>query len=159
MLLVKRDAVKRREQTFSRSVDALPAMVAFTDELFAEQWADSRLRPTIDFALEELFTNMVKYSPMGTADVRIDVMAVEGGLEVTMTDHGVAPFDVTRAPDVDVDAPIERRRPGGLGLHLTRRLVDSLDYAYDEARGESRITFRVTTRALSRDTQRQGREC
>ena len=42
--------------------------------------------------------------------MRIDVAAIEGGVEVTMTDYGVAPFDVTRAPDADIDAPVERAR-------------------------------------------------
>ena len=150
LLLVKRDPAGHRRKRFRRSIDALPELVAFTEQVFADRDLDPGLRPTVDFALEELFTNMVKYSPMGTADVRVDVTLVEGGLEVAMTDHGVAPFDVSRAPAVDVDAPIGRREPGGLGLHLTRRLVDSLDYAYDASRQESRITFRVTNRARSR---------
>jgi anti-sigma regulatory factor (Ser/Thr protein kinase) len=160
LLLVKRDAGRRWHRAFARSFDALPAIVAFTEQLFAERAADPRLRPMVDFALEELFTNMVKYSPMGIADVRIDVAAVDGGLEVAMTDYGVAPFDVTRAPDANVDAPIERREPGGLGLHVTRRLVDSLQYAYDDRRRESRITFRVTQAALARaGTVQRGWEC
>ena len=52
---------------------------------------------------------------------------------MTLTDYDVDPFDVTKAPDVDVTLPIEQRRPGGLGLHLIRRLMDSVDYEYSEA--------------------------
>ena len=48
-----------------------------------------------------------------------------GACEVTLTDYDVEPFDVTQAPDADIDLPIEQRKPGGLGLHLIRRLVDS----------------------------------
>jgi anti-sigma regulatory factor (Ser/Thr protein kinase) len=94
--------------------------------------------------VEELFTNMVKYSPESSADVRIDVAAVDGGVEVTITDYDVEPFDVTQAPVVDTTLPIERRRPGGLGLHLVRKLADSLDYHYSETGRRSRITFRKT---------------
>ena len=42
--------------------------------------------------------------------------------------------------------PIEQRAPGGLGLHLIRRLVDSIEYEYSEEARQSRITFRKTRR-------------
>ena len=51
---------------------------------------------------------------------------------------------MTRAPDADVALPIEQRVPGGLGLHLIRRLVDAVEYDYSEAARRSRITFRKT---------------
>src|SRR4029453_19620710 len=47
---------------FPRSLDALPAVFAFTADLFARQGIDRALLPTVDLAVEELFTNMVKYS-------------------------------------------------------------------------------------------------
>ena len=89
---------------------------------------------------------MVKYgSAAGPgAEVRIDMEKVDGGVEVTLTDYGVEPFDVTRAPDADTSLPIEQRNPGGLGLHLIRRLVDSWAYEYSKEKRESRITFRKT---------------
>ena len=61
-----------------------------------------------------------------------------------MLDDDVEPFDITRAPDVDIDAPIEEREPGGLGLHLIRRMVDSVEYEYVKERRQSRITLRIT---------------
>jgi anti-sigma regulatory factor (Ser/Thr protein kinase) len=51
---------------------------------------------------------------------------------------------VTKAPDADVRLPIDQRQPGGLGLHLVRELLDSLEYEYSPADRQSRITFRKT---------------
>ena len=87
---------------------------------------------------------MVKYSTMSSAAVRIDLARIDGGVEVTLTDYDVEPFDVTQAPDVDIQLPIEQRKPGGLGLHLIRRLVDSIEYEYSRESRQSRITFRKT---------------
>ena len=129
---------------FKRSFDSLPRIFALTADAFAREGIDKRLLHTVDLALEELFTNMVKYSTTTDADVQVEIMAIEGGVEVTLIDHDVEPFDVTKSPDVDVTLPIEQRSPGGLGLHLIRRLLDSIEYDYSKEARRSRITFRKT---------------
>lgn len=129
-------------RSFPRSFDALQDIFAFTADYFTGRQLDRQVLPTVDLAVEELFTNMVKYSSDSKAPVRIDIAVIAGHVEVTLTDYDVERFDVTEAPDADVDLPIEQRRPGGLGLHLIRRLVDFLGYEYASEKRESRITFR-----------------
>ena len=143
-VLVKRDGSGTAGGTFERSFDAIPALAAFTADAFSRMGIDARLLPTVDLAVEELFTNMVKYGTGSNAAVRIELARTEGGVEVTLIDHDVAPFDITRSPDVDIDAPIEKREPGGLGLHLIRRMAESVRYEYDSERRQSRITVRIT---------------
>ena len=75
----------------------------------------------------------------------MDIATIPLGVEVTLTDYDVDPFDVAQAPAVDVDLPIGQRRPGGLGLHLLRRMLDRIDYNYSRDGRVSRITFRKTT--------------
>jgi anti-sigma regulatory factor (Ser/Thr protein kinase) len=131
-------------RAFPRSFDSLDAIVAFTEAFFAGAGIDPGLRPAVDLALEELFTNMVKYGGASRADVDIAMARIPGGVEVTLTDRDAPPFDVTRAPDVDVTLPIDRRNPGGLGLHLVRRMLDSIEYDYAANSRQSRIIFRKT---------------
>jgi len=143
IVAVKRDGGSA-SQRFRREIGSLSEIVAFADQSFVAERIDRELRHDVDFALEELFTNMVKYS-RSESDVEIAMRRIPGGVEVTLIDRDVDPFDVTAAPDVDTTLTAEQRRPGGLGLHLTRRLVDAIDYDYDAATRESRITFRKTS--------------
>jgi len=129
---------------FPRRVDALPALVAFTAAFVAAQDIEATLLGPVDFAIEELFTNMVKYGRPGGNEVELALARIAGGVDVALTDYDVEPFDPTRAPDADVTLPIEQRTPGGLGIHLTRRLVEGLEYRYAPERREARITFRKT---------------
>jgi len=129
---------------FARRIDALAEIFAFAAAVFGRRGVDRSLLPSVEFALEELFTNMVKYGAGSRAKIRIGIGTIAGGVEVTMTDRNVPPFDLTLAPDADVTLPLEQRVPGGLGIHLTRRLVDTIEYAYEPERRESRITFRKT---------------
>ncbi|MBK6980568.1 MAG: ATP-binding protein [Betaproteobacteria bacterium] len=133
-------------QAFARGFESIARIFEFTSEFFARAGVDPRLLPTVDLVVEELFTNMVKYGAAADpgTEVRIDMASVEGGVEVCLTDFGVEPFDVTQVPDADTNLPIEQRRPGGLGLHLIRRLVDSWGYEHSRERRENRITFRKT---------------
>lgn len=144
MVLVKRAEAASAHRSFPRTYDSIQNIFSFTAEVFARAGLDPELKRTVDFALEELFTNMVKYSTMSGAAVRVDMTGVDGGVEVTLTDYDVEPFDVTRAPEVDITLPIEERRPGGLGLHLIRKLLDSIEYEYSKETRQSRITFRKT---------------
>ncbi len=145
IVLVKRDPGGPAEQrSFERKIESLQDIFAFTAEAFARLKIGPELLPAIDFTVEELFTNMVKYSRTSQAAVRLELRAIAAGVEAALTDYDVDPFDVTQAPDADVNLPIEERRPGGLGLHLIRRLVDSIEYHYFTETRQSRIIFRKT---------------
>ncbi len=143
-VLVKRKPQAAEHRLFERRIDSLEKIVEFTTAAFERLGIDPGLQQPIDFTIEELFTNMVKYSRMSEAAIRLDLTRIDGGVEAALTDYDVDRFDPTAAPDADVSLPIERRAPGGLGLHLIRRLVDSIEYHYSEETRQSRTTFRKT---------------
>lgn len=127
---------------FARSFDQLPAIFDFIQTTLPATEIGDDDRYAIEFGAEEIFTNMVKYNPAGGGAITIDIQCGFGVIDCVLTDPDSDYFDVSAAPDVDVGAPASARRPGGLGLHLVRRLVDSLDYDYSGRR--SRISLRRT---------------
>jgi anti-sigma regulatory factor (Ser/Thr protein kinase) len=138
-------------RAFRRDYEALEDLFSFTSDAFGEQGIDERLRPTVDFVLEELFTNVVKYGGNTGPAVRVELAPTPGGVEVTVIEDDAERFDPTAGPAVDVTKPLEARGPGGLGLHLIRKLVDSIEYRYVEASRQGRTTFRKTSRSLGQE--------
>jgi phosphoserine phosphatase len=139
ILLLRRD-LPRASRSFARTFDSLASIFEFRAAAFREQGIDASLAGAVDFTLEELFTNMVKYGG-GESPVEIEITGSRPAVQVTLVDPGVDRFDITRAPDADVQRPIEDRQPGGLGLHLVRRMVDSIEYGYDAAARTGRTRF------------------
>ena len=125
---------------FSRSFDEIREIVAFSARVFEDEGIDPSLRYVVDLAVEELFVNMVTYNTESTREILLELRAIENGVEVSLTDYDVERFDPTKMPDVDVEAPLEERTVGGLGLYLVLKMVDSIHYEYKDR--ESKITFK-----------------
>ena len=130
------------EKTFPRSIDSLDSIFAFIEQFFTGEAIDPGLRPVINLTVEELFVNMVNYNEGGSTEIRLRMERDDGELVATLTDFDVERFDPTEKPDVDITKPLAERVPGGLGIHLVRKMVDSLDYDYSDR--QSTITIRKT---------------
>jgi len=133
------------KQKFKRSFDELRNIVVMTEALFREEGLQTELRHVVDLATEELFANMVTYNTESDEDILIEMRPHEHGVEVSLTDYNVNRFDPTAAGSVDIDAPLDERSPGGLGLYLVLKMVDSIHYEYRNR--QSKITFIVDRKA------------
>ncbi|MGB5246468.1 MAG: ATP-binding protein [Woeseia sp.] len=127
------------EKKFSRSLGELAQIVKFTEQFFASEKLDPALRHKVDLCVEELFVNMVTYNTETTKDILIAMTPKSEGVEVSLTDFDVGRFDPSELPPVDINAPLEHREPGGLGLYLVMKMADSIHYEYRDR--VSRITF------------------
>ena len=125
------------QRSFSRHLDALTPLYEFAEEIMEAHNIAEGIRFPVHLAMEELFVNMVKYNPGISTDIQVDVTPqVNNEVHVSLVDDGGVKFDVTAARPVNIDAPLEDRIPGGLGIHLIQNLVDTLEYEYQDGRGE-----------------------
>ena len=127
------------ERTFQRSVNALEKVFAFIGEFFDAEQIDGNHLYAINFSVEELFTNMLKYNVGASRDILIALRKLDNRLEVRLTDFDVDPFDITKIEEIDVSGPLDEREPGGLGIHLVKKLVDRIEYEYVDRRSTTTV--------------------
>jgi anti-sigma regulatory factor (Ser/Thr protein kinase) len=137
------DAMECRR--FPRDVAALGRIHEWAESFLVASGFPAEAAFDVDLLIEELFTNMVTYNRTGMEDIEIGLSADGPVVTIRLRDFGVDSFDVTRAPEVDPDMPMEQRRRGGLGLHFVRRMADSLEYDYSDRNSTVTVTKRLET--------------
>lgn len=125
---------------FRREIDALDEIFRFVAEFVDAAEIDERTAFTLELVVEELFTNIVRHNEGGGDTVDLIVDLDDGRLCVELVDHDAEPFDPTTVPPPPITAGIDERRPGGLGLHLVRSMVDRLDYEYESDNRQMRVS-------------------
>jgi serine/threonine-protein kinase RsbW len=83
----------------------------------------------IQIATEEPIVNIISYAyPDGNGDIEVTCSDKEGkGLVIEIIDWGV-PFNPMLMPEPDIEAPMDDRRIGGLGIYMMRKLMDESNY-------------------------------
>jgi anti-sigma regulatory factor (Ser/Thr protein kinase) len=120
----------------------IEAITTIFDEFagFAEEHSLSdSVRRAVLLVLDEFVNNIVSYSHSATEEHEIKVVVVLSSdrLAVTIEDDGV-PFNPFKKDPPDLDASIDDRQVGGLGIHLVRSVMD--DYEYKRLKDRNIVT-------------------
>ena len=91
--------------------------------------ADEKARLAI--VIEELVTNVAKYAyPEGAAAKPASVvLALEGNQLVIEFDDEGRPFDPTHYHAPKLDAPLQDRPEGLVGIHIIQKIADEMTYS------------------------------
>lgn len=107
----------------------VPRLNAFVEEVCQTVGFDQLVTMQIKVAVEEAVVNVMKYAyPTGqSGDVTIEAALNDIRLKFTIIDSG-KPFDPTVQAEVDTSLSANERRIGGLGIHIMRQNMDSINY-------------------------------
>ncbi len=133
-----------KELTIEALAENLPQVVEFVDDKLEQADCPMKIQMQIDVALEEIFINIASYaySPdKGTATVRVEVSEEPVVVTITFVDHGI-PYDPLAKEDPDVTLSAEEREIGGLGIFMTKKLMDDVVYEYKDGSNILRLIKR-----------------
>jgi serine/threonine-protein kinase RsbW len=104
----------------------------------------SRALYSVNLALDEVVSNIVLYGYDDSNDDPIVVkMEVRGSELMASVEDSGREFDPLSLPTPDLNAPLEERQVGGLGIHLMRSLMDGVEYRRHENRNLLSMRKRV----------------
>ncbi len=117
------------EQRFTAALEHISHMVAFVAETAAALGVHPKRVLQLELATEEAVTNICSYAyEVPPGEVVISVYRTAGTVRVDFIDNGV-PFDPLAADAPDLQADLENREIGGLGIFLIRRILDEVHYS------------------------------
>ena len=123
------DVQMRKKIVLSNNTQEVPQLNAFVEEVCQTVKFDKIVTMQVKVAVEEAVVNVMKYAyPSGLhGDVIIEAASNDVRLKFTIIDNG-KPFDPTVQSEVDTSLSAKERKIGGLGIHIMRQNMDSINY-------------------------------
>lgn len=119
-------------KSVSSSLDAIPALAEEIEAWGEQSHIDMQTIFQINLILEELMTNIICYGHQQQAEKTIQLTLYQNDahqLIITLLDEAPA-FNPLQQESASIDADIDDRLIGGLGIHFVRTLTDHIDYLY-----------------------------
>jgi anti-sigma regulatory factor (Ser/Thr protein kinase) len=123
----------------SGDVPAVMQQVEAIETFVLDAGGDPASAQQVAIVAEEILTNILRNAwgdgPQGVCEVELSAEPAPTGLRLTLRaeDDGRA-FDPLAADAPDLDAPLEEREIGGLGIHLIRMMTDQQSYCRSAGR-------------------------
>lgn len=132
--------------------ESLSALRAFIGDVSKRAGVEKQKLEGLKLATDEIATNIILYGyGRSGIDGTLDVSATIDDHKLVVLLEDVAPaFDPFSIPTPDnLDAPLEERGIGGLGIMLARQNVDEFTYARVGNRNQNRFMVKRPTKTKS----------
>jgi serine/threonine-protein kinase RsbW len=88
---------------------------------------------SIELAVDEAFSNIIEHAYGGESHEQVECScrSTEDRLIIMLKDCG-KPINPDIIPEPNLDASLEERRIGGLGMHFMRQLMDEVNFTFSK---------------------------
>ena len=123
------DVKMQKSIVLSNDTQEVPRLNVFVEEVCQTVGFDQDVTKQVNTAVEEAVVNVMKYAypPGKNGDVTIEAASNDVRLKFTIIDIG-RPFDPTVQADVDTTQSDAQYNVGGMGIHIIRQNMDSINY-------------------------------
>lgn len=115
--------------TLKNQLSEIVKLEKILEEFGLNQQIPDKTLLAMNLALEEILTNIISYGYQDTQEHDIFLrLTIEGkDFMAEVEDDGI-PFNPLDSQDPDITLPVQDRPIGGLGIHLTKKMMDGIDY-------------------------------
>lgn len=124
--------------------NAFEALQTWLSGIAGELKLPDRTRKQLLIVADEIFTNIADYGyPAGGGEVEVSLEFDFDldQLDITFADSGI-PYNPLECAEPDVTSPLAERNPGGLGIFIVKKLMDTVEYRREN--GRNILTARKT---------------
>jgi len=123
------DVRMKKSIVLENDTQEVPRLNVFVEDVCQAVGFDETVTMEVKVAVEEAVVNVMKYAypPGQNGDVSIEAASNDMRLKITIVDSG-KPFDPTVQGEVDTTLSAKERNIGGLGIHIMRQNMDSINY-------------------------------
>jgi len=127
--------------TLKNDVSELERVLDFISDLCLRNSIPVETEYDLNLAMDEIITNVAKHAYPGGGEhqFRLQISVNDEEFSARVEDDGVE-FNPLEHPAPNLDAPLEERREGGLGIFLIRQIMTSVEYR--RVAGKNIITLR-----------------
>jgi serine/threonine-protein kinase RsbW len=117
------------KMTLPAELENLELMIKFIRNGVGKLGFDGKEMNRIQLASEEVLMNVISHAyPDSSGDVEITYhIRDDKSLVIEVVDWGIS-FDPLSAPEPDIEASVEDRVIGGLGIYMMRNIMDEAHY-------------------------------
>ncbi|MBE6529514.1 MAG: STAS domain-containing protein [Ruminococcaceae bacterium] len=116
--------------------DLLPLVQNFIGEHLEAAGCPVKAQMQIEISVEEIYVNVANYaysSGTGPVTVRVETFRDPASVQITFADSGT-PYDPLQKPDPDITLSAKERKVGGLGIFMTKQMMDDISYSHKDGK-------------------------
>ena len=134
------------ELTIDATLENLDTVLDFVNQQMELAECSPKLIAQVDVAVEEIYVNIARYAyhpEVGEAQIRCETGGDPFRIVIGFVDHG-RPYNPLAKEDPDTTLSAEQREIGGLGILMAKRLMDEIEYEFQD--GQNILTLRKIVR-------------
>ena len=129
------------EISLGNELEEIAAAAAKIDTFCEERELSPEIAYAVNLSVDEILTNTISYGYDDGEAHRIEIIVrLEAAALVVVIVDDSAPFDLSESPEADIEATLEEREVGGLGLFLVHQMMDEVEYERVEDRNVVTLT-------------------
>lgn len=128
------------KRTFPAEPQSTAQALKFVEDVLTSQHHSPQLISKYQICTDEIISNIIKFSYQEKkGDITVGIELYPDRTLIEFIDSGT-PFNPLDFENSEINIPAKQRKPGGLGIFLVKKLMDKVEYSYENGDNHLRLT-------------------